>query len=91
MVNDSRIIIPFGRPIKRIQIDIDAKGQVQINGYKSGATATAQGVAVPMSALEVTTLLAGVVASNLLAISGAVPFQANPAPNGGGDGDKTTT
>lgn len=69
------IIIPFGKPVKRIQVDIDEKGQVQINGNKKGATATAVNVTVPMSMFEVTVILAGVVASNMLMMGGHAPIQ----------------
>lgn len=82
----NRIIVPFGKPVKRIQIDVDDKGQVQINGHKRGPIANT----VPMSMFEVTSMLANVVASNLLAMGGALPFQAKEDSGGNPNGPTET-
>lgn len=89
----NRIVIPFGKPVMRIQVDIDEKGQVQINGHKRGPIANT----VLMTMFEVTSILANVVASNLMAMGGALPYQAKeqqhaiPVEGGGGDGPKTAS
>lgn len=48
-----RIIIPFGRPVVHVAIEIDANGQLQVKNAK-----TVGGVKQPMALVEVLLVLA---------------------------------